>query len=509
MSLTKVSYSMINGVPLNVKDFGAVGDGVTDDTTAIQAALDTPGPFGGSCIYFPPGKYRITQTLNITLFETALVGESISKFQSGSEIILDSGTPQTMFTTINSDHSFQNLKFTSTRAVGYKTFVIGPTSGVADRDVWFDSCYFEGGTTAIEIYGRGLYLDNCSFGGFDQPIVVDWPNPFTPNPDPDATATTGFRAYVVRNCRFHACTGYAIKNVGYNQENFTGLVFTGNFSDTATGLFWGGARNCVFTGNNFFQVWLNAFQFLDVDNVVVSGNNISGMYQPSEPLSPKRIYDIETIVACLDGYTTKGLLINGNTFSSVYKNGVLLDNTWSNVTVTNNVFNDILRGNGDINLSPTYAVVRIQKAGSGLNFSDNTVITDGYTRNEAIVYADAGSNVLPSVTNWVIRGNFFVPAYIDECNLNSEISLNTDVHVQTYAGDGTTKVIALPFQPKAVVVTCNLGALLGQVFANVVGTVNGNGVEIPAVTASNSPKGVEIAGNANAVGNNYSLMAWK
>lgn len=48
MSLTKTTYSMIKGSLANVMDYGAVGDGVTDDTAAIQAALDT-----GNSLFFP------------------------------------------------------------------------------------------------------------------------------------------------------------------------------------------------------------------------------------------------------------------------------------------------------------------------------------------------------------------------------------------------------------------------------------------------------------------------
>lgn len=59
MSLTKVSFSMINGAVVNVKDYGAVGDGVTDDTLAIQAAIDacSNNGNGGGIVFVPSGIY--------------------------------------------------------------------------------------------------------------------------------------------------------------------------------------------------------------------------------------------------------------------------------------------------------------------------------------------------------------------------------------------------------------------------------------------------------------------
>lgn len=43
----------------SVKDFGALGDGITDDTAAIQSAIDAVGKLGGT-LQFPPGTYLVT-----------------------------------------------------------------------------------------------------------------------------------------------------------------------------------------------------------------------------------------------------------------------------------------------------------------------------------------------------------------------------------------------------------------------------------------------------------------
>jgi hypothetical protein len=49
---------------VSVRDFGAVGDGVTDDTVAIQAALNSVSSSGGS-VFLPRGVYRVSSTITI------------------------------------------------------------------------------------------------------------------------------------------------------------------------------------------------------------------------------------------------------------------------------------------------------------------------------------------------------------------------------------------------------------------------------------------------------------
>jgi hypothetical protein len=65
---------MINGAPINVLDYGAVGDGVADDTSAIQAALDT-----GRSVYFPSGTYKITALIYTTEYGQILSGDGIEQ----------------------------------------------------------------------------------------------------------------------------------------------------------------------------------------------------------------------------------------------------------------------------------------------------------------------------------------------------------------------------------------------------------------------------------------------
>jgi len=71
----------IVGSTLDVRAFGAVGDGVTDDTAAIQAALDACDAAGGGVVFAPEGTYAFTQLnirVNVTL---AGAGQQVTTFR--------------------------------------------------------------------------------------------------------------------------------------------------------------------------------------------------------------------------------------------------------------------------------------------------------------------------------------------------------------------------------------------------------------------------------------------
>lgn len=93
---------------VSVKDFGAVGDGVTDDTAAIQAAIDALDSAGGGSVFFPIGTYKLTSALSIVdsiqfigaskaatiLYQTGTSGEHVLSGDATSSFSLKSITLQ-------------------------------------------------------------------------------------------------------------------------------------------------------------------------------------------------------------------------------------------------------------------------------------------------------------------------------------------------------------------------------------------------------------------------------
>lgn len=75
-------YESTSGDANDVRRFGAVGDGVSDDTDALERALDATG----SAVFFSPGRYRISRSLVIDLDKgrSSLRGVGATLIHSGS-----------------------------------------------------------------------------------------------------------------------------------------------------------------------------------------------------------------------------------------------------------------------------------------------------------------------------------------------------------------------------------------------------------------------------------------
>ena len=124
---------------VSIKDFGAVGDGVTDDTAAIQAALDA-APQGGA-VYVPNGTYKITDALTISKAIT-IYGDGPGKWidSLGGSIIKQTDNTKNAFTLVASTAQYAFGQY-GLNNVNLRDFAIeGPSSSdYAPRGIGCDT----------------------------------------------------------------------------------------------------------------------------------------------------------------------------------------------------------------------------------------------------------------------------------------------------------------------------------------------------------------------------------
>lgn len=101
MSLTKVSYSMIQGVPISVLDYGADPTGVADSTAAIAAAYaKVISDVASYSLVFPTGTYRYSASPNfgVTALNVYGIGQvKLNYTGTDNALIFDAGTTAYVF----------------------------------------------------------------------------------------------------------------------------------------------------------------------------------------------------------------------------------------------------------------------------------------------------------------------------------------------------------------------------------------------------------------------------
>lgn len=193
-----------SALTINVRDFGAKGDGITDDTDAIQSALDqfsrnetTLSEARTGSIYFPPGDYIVKKTLRYIGNPGAglkLYGEA-GRARSGSN-------QGSILVWYGADMAGTMFKFEG-------------ANGTTIENLFF--------------YGRNACKRLLWFDAYGYPSGYAFPY-------------TGCSGVVVRECSFSSTTGSGSSLVTLGHEDGTGVQV-----DTFT------FYNCYFSGND----WLN------------------------------------------------------------------------------------------------------------------------------------------------------------------------------------------------------------------------------------------------------------
>jgi len=202
MALTKVHNRMISGSTINVVDFGATGDGVTDDSSAIQAACDALT--NGGVVKFPDGAFLCNSKITTTN-HVSLIGEGPKSteiiFASTDGVLIDRSS------TGNRDDSIV------IRDMSFLTKTLGTKVGL--ELIAYES-------PAPKAAKASVY--NCNFHGFDTPNIqtnnYEWGTAIKLNPCDKAV----FHDIFIYGKERSSIDNYDTATIGIELNGSTGVV---------------------------------------------------------------------------------------------------------------------------------------------------------------------------------------------------------------------------------------------------------------------------------------------
>ncbi|MER7619661.1 right-handed parallel beta-helix repeat-containing protein [Nonomuraea wenchangensis] len=332
---------------VNVRDHGATGDGATDDTAAIQAALNAGK---GRTVYLPPGTYLVSNMLSVfsrtTVLATpatvvkrtagpALLGNGVlgdftaTKWDGESDIVIQGGVWDV------------NAGAVSASAVG---FGLSHGTNIRVHDLTIRDVQRH---HAIELCGvKSVRIANCRFLGFSDPdgnrgyseaIQMDYaggPSHFGLFGAPDFY---GCQDIEVSGCYcgpsniLPSFPRLAGSHGGPNGHQHTGLRVVGNYAEGCTEWAirvydWLDALiegNQIVNGGGGIQIGPAGVQ--PSANIIVRGNSLRGLKGVQEAAG--RPADAAICVGRLNEARTSRLIIEGNIVQDVKMEGIAVFRT--------------------------------------------------------------------------------------------------------------------------------------------------------------------------------------
>lgn len=386
------------------QEFGAVGDGIADDTDAIQEAINAQLDRVNKIVYFPPGTYRITRTLMVPDRESS-GGGHLNRL-----VLAGAGTMGSRTSIIQVDFDGTALHIAAAlSALRGLCFVVasklknsvavhtardaglGEAANTDDVDATITECTFIEFYTAVKHVGRGLVFTNNLVAVGDFGLNISWPTAGVAGSGVHLLPY-GMRKWLIEGNHFHSM-GTAIMTTGADAANFRGAIISNNILDIGRRLFSGGVINSTFAGN----VIENGSNGPSINvtsggtNLTFTGNVIGGS-EPPENKQPTFAIAFSTDV------NARNVTVTGNSFNWVKRSPVYFGAAASQITISANSF-DHWNLEGD----ESWSAVRINGDADQISIMGNILGANPVTGSPPV-------RVIGKISNSSIVGNTFSDA---------------------------------------------------------------------------------------------------
>jgi hypothetical protein len=352
---------------INVKAYGAVGNGTTDDSAAVQAAFNAAIP--GSVVLFPASAtaYIINTAINVPISNITVVGYGATL----------GNTADTQYKKFNVNGPkgfirFEGLAFSGgyssmAPVVNNGTIAITNSSQITVNNCWFYQTNAAGVIIAGDSYD--VAVTNCKF--FSTYIGV-------------ITAVTGGN----KPFNINISNNFFRTGLGTTSSANSGAVILSNTAPFGSG------AGIVVSGNEIrsygkYGVYLNTA----VHNSIVSDNFISGT----------------GIGVQVEAST--GVVVSGNTLRDIVNEGILVQSSSDNIDVSGNVVNTTDSNSNGLKIESlingTVSSNNVTSAGDAfvvvnsgnVNATGNTFISTG---EQVVIVVGSHSS---GITNFSLSGN--------------------------------------------------------------------------------------------------------
>jgi hypothetical protein len=404
---------------VSVKDFGAVGDGVTDDTVAIQAALDAL-PATGGVLYLNAGTYKLN---GVRL--TCIDKSNISIIGAGMGLtIIDGSVGTGAFDTL--------IAFGSTSAGGT---LVASLNNLRLSDFSVKGSGSSATTNHLITIRKtnGIIIERVEFsnGGYE---VVYLDGSFTPR--------LAFDGLTVRDCYFHDCVGPLSYLIDINTLGGININIDGNKCERTAAAIYALGENVSITNNKFVDCVAgiivgesNSTTTRSISSCVIANNTFTGLgilastFGGVAQATSTGIYINAKSLAYADNTQDSGIICCNNTFKDSYANvPLILIDAQGNCSITENYASGLLNAtstssifihtsyNSDVNSYVGINSTRInmyisrnvlEKKPAGLNLANGISI---FSVNNLWVYLSG--NIMDATSNGAYIqqvGNGFLP----------------------------------------------------------------------------------------------------